>query len=90
MPSDHAFSTDLFLEWREKERQEEMLRQDAMLEKSGPDEDLIAAQTDDSGNITYVDTYIRLFWERTSQAVEEIEKQRAEKEAAAKVRAPPR
>ena len=63
---------------REQERQEELLRQTAAMNRSGDDDDLLKAVTDEKHpSPLYTDPHVRMFWERTSNAAKELENQRA-------------
>ncbi|CCM00315.1 uncharacterized protein FIBRA_02345 [Fibroporia radiculosa] len=63
---------------KEKERQEELLRQQAVSEETDKEEDLhdIPPEQDDTA-VAYTDPIIRMFWEKTTRAGRELEEQRA-------------
>lgn len=62
-------------EKREKERQEEMLRQNALVDRIDQEDNLMIADDEDW---SYLDAHLRLFWERTRNAVLDLEKRRAD------------
>lgn len=59
---------------REKERQEELLRQNAADSTMAEVEALLEEET----GPTFTDPAVRLFWDKTSRAVKEVESQRAQ------------
>ncbi|KAF7792485.1 hypothetical protein EIP86_003526 [Pleurotus ostreatoroseus] len=63
---------------KEKERQEEMLRQNALVDQIDQEDNLLISEELDSTQPIYLDAHLRLFWERTSNAVMDLEKRRAE------------
>lgn len=62
---------------REQERQEELLRQAAAVQQVGEEDDLL--NNVDLQNVTpfYIDPHVRMFWERASNAVQELDSARA-------------
>ncbi|PCH33345.1 hypothetical protein WOLCODRAFT_147447 [Wolfiporia cocos MD-104 SS10] len=63
---------------REKERQEELLRQQSASDDSGEEDDLHDASPDQEDTIVaYTDPVIRMFWDKATRAVRELEEQRA-------------
>ncbi|KAL4243115.1 Protein kinase domain-containing protein [Abortiporus biennis] len=64
---------------REKERQEELLRQNALEDKSQEDDlERAILEAADANTLSYTDPTIRMFWDRTTRAVRELELQRAQ------------
>ncbi|KAI9068034.1 kinase [Trametes sanguinea] len=66
---------------REKERQEELLRQQSANQRSDEDEEEAAFQAgpgDADSVFAYADPALRAFWEKASQAAREIEEHRAQ------------
>ncbi|KAJ3559603.1 hypothetical protein NM688_g243 [Phlebia brevispora] len=63
---------------REKERQEEMLKQNALVDQLDSEDNAVLAAEEDSNKPTYLDAHLRMFWERTTHAVAELEKRRVE------------
>lgn len=62
---------------REKERQEELLKQNVREDGSGDEEDTQKAMDPADCVYSYTDPTVRLFWEKASRATREIERQRA-------------
>ena len=63
---------------REKERQEELLRQQAAVDRKDEEEDLAdLQQLKDDTAYAYTDPIIRTFWEKATHAVKDLEEQRA-------------
>ncbi|KAI0080018.1 kinase [Panus rudis PR-1116 ss-1] len=60
---------------KEKERQEELVRLNAAKDVS--EDDLMPLASDDPSSLAYTDPAVRVFWERASRAVQELESQRA-------------
>lgn len=65
---------------REQERHEELLRQQsAAVDRLDEEDDLVKVQTNvNSAQPVYVDPYVRMFWEKTSRAVQDLESRRAQ------------
>ena len=61
---------------REQERQEELIRQSATTRVHDED-DLLKALNDKNWTPNYIDPHIQMFWERTSNAVQELDSNRA-------------
>ena len=63
---------------REKERQEELLRQQAAVDRKDEEEELAyLKQLKDDTAYAYTDPIIRTFWEKATHAVKDLEEQRA-------------
>lgn len=64
---------------REKERQEELLRQQAAVDRKDEEEDLAyLQQSKDDTAYAYTDPIIRTFWEKATRALKDLEEQRAQ------------
>ncbi len=63
---------------REKERQEELLRQNAIVDRLDEEDDLSMFPEDENNTApSYLDPHLRIFWDKTTGAVTELEGRRA-------------
>jgi mitogen-activated protein kinase kinase kinase len=63
---------------KEQERHEELLRQSAALSKVGEEDDLLDTMDGVPSCPYYLDPHVRMFWDRTSNAVRELDSKRAQ------------